>query len=240
MDRKAQIECPCSESIVSYIYNEMPTAKRTTFEDHLLECQICTDDFALVSEARFEVFDWKRVEFDPLAMPVIQVSYQDRERSLIGRIRDSWRWAAAVPAFALIVIAIGLGYTVWLTRTPAPEMSAVPVMPEEISPALRSVPPPTASLTSGPTLQDVTAPTSVKVTTKTTSVTQRRSTNPPHQAEYARSSVPRVKLSSDVAVNISPVAPKKLPRLGAYDDEDDTSLRLAELFDEAGPPQDQP
>ena len=41
-----------------------------------------------------------------------------------------------------------------------------------------------------------------------------------------------MKLGNDLAVN----QVKPIPRLGLNDDEDDRSLRLADLFDETNPP----
>ena len=237
MERYAQDQCPGSESIVSYIYNEMAAGDRHAFETHLVDCQACTDQFAEISVARFEVFDWKRSEFDQLATPVISIHCPEQTVSIGQRLHGLIRSAAAVPAFALVLLAIGAGYLYWISNGQAVDADSVAANPAATA-SVVPVADPSAGVAS---TQEVAITDSVPgddgSIARTAGNRPTKNRIPSTPVRYAKQIAPQVKLANDVAVN-SPPATKKLPRLGVYDDEDDTSLRLAELFDEAGPPQD--
>ena len=90
METNGHKKCEWTDDLIAYLYNEMPAAGRSTFESHLTACQTCTDEFAGLSQARFEVFDWKREEFDTLATPASAIAYPEsrpslRERSISPR-----------------------------------------------------------------------------------------------------------------------------------------------------------
>lgn len=237
MDRNAQDQCPRAAAIVSYMYSEMPAGDRHAFEAHLVDCQACTDEFAGISVARFEVFDWKRTEFDALATPAISISHSEPVVTLGQRLYGWISWAAAVPAFALVFLAIGAGYFYWTSRGQAVDADNLAAIPAATATVVPQADPPAAAAST----RKIAVTDSVRgIDDSVARVASDRSTKKrlsSASVRYAKQVAPRIKLAGDVAVNSQP-ATKKLPRLGVYDDEDDTSLRLAELFDEAGPPQD--
>jgi len=74
--------CTHFAEIVSYIYDELTVDQRVGFESHLSDCEICRDEFAGISNARFAVYEWQREEFAPLASPTILIPY---EAATVGR-----------------------------------------------------------------------------------------------------------------------------------------------------------
>ena len=232
MDTSTQNECPRADGILSYMYGEMASSERPGFESHLSDCHVCTDEFAAVSEARFEVFDWKRVEFDELATPAIVIPYPEEAVSLGHRISGWLSWPTLVPAFALVLVAAFAGVAIWVFRTsPAPRVIARSV-PVDVGNTPAAVEPVTA-VPAIAEKKDTDLVRSGRVAAKPT----KHVTSAP-RAQYAKSDVSRIRLSSDVALNTQAPALRKLPRLGVYDDDNDTSLRLAQLLDETGPPEE--
>ena len=51
------VNCKYANEIVPYMYGELASSATAEFESHLLECQLCTDEFAELSAARYEVYD---------------------------------------------------------------------------------------------------------------------------------------------------------------------------------------
>src|SRR5881392_3406899 len=94
-------KCKFNGDMVSYMYGELPSDESTVFEQHLLDCTNCTDEFAAISSSRYEVYDWKKLEFDPLETPSFEipvgeaagVSWSDKVRAVFAR---GWM----VPAFS--------------------------------------------------------------------------------------------------------------------------------------------
>ena len=72
-DKKNSSNCEFAESIVTYMYGELPIGEQEDFEAHLKDCQLCIDEFAVISEARFSVYQWQRSEFAPLETPEIRI-----------------------------------------------------------------------------------------------------------------------------------------------------------------------
>jgi len=214
------------------MYGEMPVVERRGFESHLSDCHVCTDEFASVSLARFEVFDWKRVEFDVLATPTFVVPYTEKADAFGEGVSGWLSWPTLVPAFALFLIAAFAGVAVWVFRNnPAQPVVAVSV-PASIEKAPVTVEP----LTSAPDVlarKDVDLVSPAKASAKQT----RKATTIP-RVQFAKGVAPRIRLSSDVALNTQVPVSKKMPRLGVYEDDNDTSLRLAQLLDETGPPEE--
>jgi hypothetical protein len=104
--------CFNGELVTSYIYGEMTAPAITEFEDHLLNCDQCQTSFADLSEARLSVFEWNKLEFEPLVTPEISIAYKRK-----SRIREIWesivvphRWSAAAASFATIAVVLGAGF----------------------------------------------------------------------------------------------------------------------------------
>lgn len=104
--------CSSSVGIVSYMYNEMSTVDRLAFEEHLVSCVDCTDEFAEIADARFSVYEWRKVEFEAMETPPIAIPYATAANtSWIGRLREAFSfapaWATAGVSLAVIAVVFG-------------------------------------------------------------------------------------------------------------------------------------
>src|SRR5882724_6942846 len=111
--------CEFFAEIVSYLYNETGREQRSKFEEHLVDCGACTDEFAAISNARFSVFEWQREEFANMPTPEIVIPYTVRKvaddrvgtigfLSALGKMLSFGSRASLALAFAAILICIGL------------------------------------------------------------------------------------------------------------------------------------
>src|SRR5262245_44488910 len=105
------LNCKYANGIVPYMYGELATSAATEFELHLPECEACTDEFAALSAARYEVYDWKKLDFDPLATPAIEIPFGEVVTvSWIEKLRAAFAgsWAMPAAAFAGVAIIVSL------------------------------------------------------------------------------------------------------------------------------------
>lgn len=124
--RKQNPNCNFGEEVVSYIYDEMQTVKKTTFEKHMSSCPNCADEVAAFSSVSFSIRDWRDTEFGTLETPEIVIPYETAKdsaktvevrsgsRSWIDNLRELFNFSPvflkAVTAFGAIAITIGLGW----------------------------------------------------------------------------------------------------------------------------------
>ena len=231
-------ECGFSDEIVAYIYDEIGENERRKFESHLAGCTVCTDEFAGISNARFSVFEWRREEFAHLPTPEIVIPYavKKREAATMGffaGLRDlltlSGFSSAALVAGA-VVICIGLGYVAmnYVGSTQQVAESKKPVGSEPVVAPVVS-----------PNQQNVAvAPAPQK---QLTPITASAKPSPSREIRPIRASLNnhRIRYNKNLTASTQVQQPvtlqkRKLPALTAFDDEDDKSLRLADLFDEGG------
>ena len=86
--------CEFSSEIVEYIYGELAPANRERFETHLADCTACIDEFAAVSNSRYSVYEWRKIEFEPLETPVFEIPFAERPWELVSS-RPGWIEALA-------------------------------------------------------------------------------------------------------------------------------------------------
>lgn len=215
------LKCDLSNEVVQYIYGELAAARVLAFESHLLVCDECTDELAAVSHARYEVYDWKRIEFDHLATPrfvlpldgeVEGASWIDRARAIVGR-----SWLVPVSAFAAVAIAIAGTY--YLSEVSDVDVAEVNSPSPAVQVPAADVPPVFAveQAASEPATNERAL---VKVQDqKAVKQSPVRNTKRP---------VPR---STQTAVQRTDTK-TSAPRLNEFPEYEDTSLRLAQLFDD--------
>lgn len=139
MDRNVNNSACCSgEDLVSYLYGEMPDVARVRFEDHLVACTVCTDEFAEVSDGRFSVYEWNKIEFANIPTPVFAVPTVERAgwfERLAGLISIGPSWAKLAVAAAAVVATLG-GVMLFRTGTEVRDVTAVdtPVVAEAQKP----------------------------------------------------------------------------------------------------------
>ena len=118
--RKQNPSCSFSEEIVSYLYDEMNEPLKNTFENHLSDCSACTDELAAFTSVSSTIQDWRKVEFQDLATPQIEIPYEQETQTaspsifdqLAGMLPISPSFMKPVGAFAVLAITIGLGWFV--------------------------------------------------------------------------------------------------------------------------------
>ena len=215
--------CKFSVDIVPYMYGELSVSGTTAFESHLVECSECTDEFAVISNARYEVYDWKKLAFDPIATPVFEIPYEAAEPAVswVDKLRAAFGQSWAVPsvAFAGLIVASVIGAVFMFsgddqlvvqndnknsggtTAVNSPRRDVLPVVsnPSETKPDQVKSDPVPAQISS------------------------------PRQIEAKR--IKAVKASRTEEKPTS-ARNQKAPRLNEFTDEEDDSLRLAELFED--------
>ena len=218
-------ECKFSVDIVAYMYGELSTTEVSAFETHLSDCGECTDEFAEVANARYEVYDWKRIEFDPLPTPAFEIPLAETGASWIEKLRAAFThgWAAPAAAFAgLAVVSILAGLVLLPGNDPDLAVVDEAVAPiESPTPVKEVVPAPVVEDTGEDVVKGA-----VREVTRTKAAPairrpQKRANRTPRPL-----TVPQMETRATTTENLN------VPRLNDFTEEEDTSLRLAELFDD--------
>ncbi len=227
MNNAGSTKCNFSPDVVSYMYGELPAAECPAFESHLLDCSDCTDEFAAVSTARYEVYDWKKLEFEPLETPVFVIPARDVESattsSWVDKLRGAFNQPWAVPSAAFAGLAIisafaGIFYFAGGTGSDVARVNSnVTSVADPIAPVKESSIEPLVTATEDP------AP----VPAKSERVDPRRTATKRSVRTVRRSVEPRAAQPSALRT-----ASTTAPRLNDFTEEEDTSLRLAQLFDD--------
>src|SRR5688572_7676888 len=102
MNRCEENLCTHGGDLLAYLYNEMPLTDREQLELHLSDCVTCIDDFAALSQSRYPVYEWKRLEFDSLPTPRVVIQYEETRLSLIDKFRAKFSFN---PRFAFAGVA---------------------------------------------------------------------------------------------------------------------------------------
>ncbi len=226
-------ECKLSGDMVPYMYGELSVGDCSAFESHLLGCEACTDDFASISSARYEVYDWKKLEFDAFETPQIQIPYDavpaaSANSSWVGKLRSAFESKWSIPGVAFAGLAV-------VSIFAAIFMSAGDGGGEVASRLDNSN---IASVTSKSESDSIGVP-----ATETESRTEAPSEATPRPLQISAPGrvQPRRPVRNDKVTSTRQVEAKQastraeqksIPTLNEFADDEDTSLRLAELFDD--------
>jgi hypothetical protein len=226
---KRTSNCGFGTAAVEYIYGEMAAALAAEFETHLAGCDACIAEIAAVSEARFEVFQWRKLAFDPLPTPVIRIPYSEPVAArigLAGRLIQFFTPAklATGAAFAAAFVALlswlsfsaadpaATGTTLAGNTSPAPAAHIMEVTSADDASALQK--PGTEKLKPGGAIS-------------TTRAVQVKAKAPVRVAK------PQLAVDKQPAQR-NTVRRNTAPTLSGYAAEEDSSLRLAQVLDEIG------
>lgn len=221
-------DCKYSADIVPYMYGELTSGDTSSFESHLQQCGVCTDEFASISSARYEVYDWKKVAFDPLSTPAIVIPFGEVANvPLVERLRAVFAQSWAVPGFAfaaIALVAVFAAVAIVNLDNETPQLAAnnaagtsapLPPSPQPAAPA-----PPRDEVTS---INEV-DPDQEKVRPVRSAASQLR-----HQVRTTDRSIPK---RVETSVTAATSQDTRAPRLNEFSEEEDNSLRLAELFED--------
>jgi hypothetical protein len=209
--------CTHGGDMLAYLYDEMPSADRDRFELHLSDCGTCIDDFAELSQSRYPVYEWKQTEFDPLSTPQVVIPYGEATASWFDKVRGAFTFS---PRFAfggvaaLVLAAVVTAFVLFAGPS------------GEIAQSVEPSPSPTRAAVVSPNVADP--------TNETTEVSAPERTITPR---VEKASVPVSSRQSPRPAKAKLVTPttKKSERVPVYstvDDEEDDSLRLADIFAE--------
>ena len=218
--------CSSSADLVAYLYDELGTAERSLFETHLLDCGTCTDEFAELSFARFDVYEWHRDEFVPLETPRFVIPYSEAAAKkswldgLRGFLTSHGQWVTAGGAFALAAVVFGAVYVSSLNKTVdmAPNNTPEIFTPDRTQPGNLPVIPPSEAK------KELSAVSPVLEKTKGSLAVVKASA--PRKVPKPANSLVAVRNIGQPAVMKS----SKAPRLNDFEDEDDNTLRLGDLL----------
>lgn len=214
---------PCSPSadLVAYLYDELNAAERSSFETHLSKCESCTNEFAEISFARLNVYEWHRDEFAKLATPRFVVPYAESDTSvswrdaLFGLLAGNRRWATAGGSIALIAVVFG-----------AVMISSMMKGAGDVAKGTAGSVPAKAESAERPLVDSKNVP---DVESKEPEIVKTMA--PANRSKAANSNKRRSVRTAEPDLK-QPVLSRrsKAPRLNEFDDEEDNTLRLGDLL----------
>jgi hypothetical protein len=227
--------------LVAYIYGELDETARNAFESHLASCDECAIELAATSDARLGVVEWRRADFEHLATPEIVIPMGRPATSAISEPRKARLFAGLVESlssfplfaragvgFAVAALIVGMIYFVSFRTVSNEHVAGF----QE-----KAVESPTVS-NNVPKQLDVPKETIIAKTDKPAMTTPRKNlveTRVSHQPVAANVAVARNTRNHGIKPSNSQLAVKKAPRLNNFEEDEDRSLRLVDLFAEVGP-----
>lgn len=229
-------QCTNSQEIISYVYNEMSTAERDRFDVHLENCTSCIEELAELSLSYYSVFEWRKLEFDPLPTPFFELPRTSEKISLLDWLREmlspSSAWLTA-GSFAAILVTASVGIWIWNSSSTVDLASVkeIELVPVNKAGNGQRATEPSANLpdrTRGDLPVEPKGVDDLNVArgaSKTRETTNR--SRPIKVSEPASKAAPiRNDRRSTVAVTVT------TPQLIDFDDVQDDSLRLADILDD--------
>jgi hypothetical protein len=254
--------CSFAEELVSYLYEEIGASEKVAFEHHLASCSNCSTEVAEFTNISFSIGAWRDTEFSQMKTPVIEIPYETPQTSLekesvsgswLPRLRQlfslSPAWTTASAAMAALVLCVGLVFVVskfsdntdlLAVRNVNTNKSVISPTPENINKQINENPvdnSPKPSNNSDIDLQsDSFRPELAKDPKNPTqpAIVPVRAAAP-RKTKIVRQSaetVTSVRQNLPNKNNIKPVQTKKTPALNNFEEDEDESLRLADLFAE--------
>lgn len=223
--------CSSSEELVAYLYDEMSAVERSAFETHLGDCDVCTAEFAGLSFARLDVYEWHRDEFLEMPTPRIVIPYGEAVKvSWFDAVRAFFaspaQWATAGGAFAVLAIAAGVWFMAPKTADVARSgpssspVAAIDTRAKENQVIKTPVSDDEAATSDSKVVQPVSPPNEPKVVKVAA------------DKNVKTQNVRPAKIEKNIPQPVRNVRPAVAPRLNDFEDEDDNTLRLGDLLAE--------
>jgi hypothetical protein len=142
----------CQEWVAEALYSDLPEDKKQMFEDHLLQCDSCSDTFAEMSSTlgimdkrkRPEPDDhfwegyWDRLTARMQAEKVFTPQVPEKSRRLFFGVKPFPRWAfQAAAATALIVVGIFLGRVLFAPGPQGIQTAGLETTQPQVSPGIQ-------------------------------------------------------------------------------------------------------
>jgi len=110
--------CDYTEQLISYFYDETNQAEKAAFDAHLTNCLDCTDELAGFGFVRSSIIEWRDEEFSNLNAPVFEIpaikaanqTIKSDSRSWLSDFRRlfSFNPMAAAAVFTALTVCAGL------------------------------------------------------------------------------------------------------------------------------------
>lgn len=247
--------CGYAEQMVSYLYGETGAAETRDFETHLGSCSICADELEAFSVVQFSINDWKLQEFADLKTPLIEIPYEkagnEANQREVSGVTASWlsglrnlfslspAWSLATASFAVLAV---FGFFALIVLNPDKSNDVAGTnkntKPVTVPTVEKTTVPETANTNQNrsperdikPLNEQKTPPPEIAVApdTKNTRVIKTTNKNQRQTQRIESTNLPKnnnmVKRDNK---NKTEIPPKMIE-----DDEEDDTLRLAELFEE--------
>lgn len=242
-------DCAFAESLVAYLYDEASAAEKRVFEAHLKNCATCDDELKEFGFARTAIHEWRVADFDQLPTPAFKIPAQTVHSTVETRKSQSWfdglrqifsfKPALAMSALIVLVALFSVAAFVFNFKTDEPiaeNLKEKELVKTTVSPTVEKKevePKKTVSGENGETSKIANANPTIKVE-------EQKSVNAKAISVKASAIAPKnnavkVVQTENKRNQKSNVAPKSdVPRFVETDDEEDDSVRLADLFDEIG------
>lgn len=232
--------CAFAEQIVSYLYGETNAA----FDAHLNNCSTCADELAGFGFVRSSIVEWKKAEFSNLETPSINIPYpttvSTEKQSWLAELRRlfalSPTWATVSAALAIIVVFVGLTFfgLNFSKKMEVAENANKPIN-SDVSPIIETkTEPPIEKIsndTAEQTLED-------KPSKPSEAKNESRKIAPKNQIVKTSDNPNKVLPNSNNSANVRKIkddkntlaTQKRVLKLNNLEEEEDNSLRLADLF----------
>lgn len=244
--------CAYAEPLISYLYGEIGNAEKAEFEAHLKICTACSNELAEFGFARSAVQEWRIEEFDKLATPIFNIPADViKTKTIAAKASRSWfaDWrqvfsfkpALAMSAFAAVVVLFGVTLLVFNFK-PGNEIAGNNDNPKLVktivSPTVENVIELPKTIADD-NFQKSAAP----IGDLPTKAIDKKPVAPKNPPIKVSTNAPKNNLPQVVPVRAiqdtnkgnqkaTAVQKSKVPRLTDAEEEEDNSVRLADLFDE--------
>lgn len=241
--------CEFAEQMVSRLYGETSRDEDAQFEAHLQTCFACADELANFGTVRSSLLEWRKEDFFKLKTPTFAIPVADKTSPTISSGAPSWFdalrglfssspvWATA--GLAAVLVCAGLilfafnfsnNSEIAGTNKNSKLIAASPSVEKPIE---------------NPKPDDTVEPTEAKATNSQIETTNQKRVAPKAAQVKVQSNQAENKLNNAEPIRVVRDANKqtkkspsiqnaKAPTLTVAEEEEDTTLRLADLFDEIG------
>jgi len=115
--------CDYAEQMVTYLYGEAGVNEKIKFEAHLADCSVCAEEIAGFGFVRSSILEWREADFSHLNTPIFDSPVAVKEKLFSAQSKNSGSWFShfwkqftfnsAMTTAALGVLAICIGLTLF-------------------------------------------------------------------------------------------------------------------------------
>ena len=250
--------CVFADQTVSYLYGESSPSEKTEYESHLKTCAVCADEIAGFGFVRSAVLDWRNEDFAKLPTPVFDVSAIESKnsispatkpiesRSWFGGFGKIFSFNPALASFA--VLAVFIAAALFAFRFSGGEIAgnendAILAETAVVSPTVEEEIKPEETIAAGKDSK-MTLPADVITNDSPHHAARKRQIAVVNSAVKVSEGSPKFDADSSprnlhdansnikVSKKITTGRKKQVPNLNDVEDEEDKTIRLADLFDE--------